>query len=103
MTRRRTCAILLAPAAASAVLHRRYGGAWGRLVAGGILIHNAGAYAALTRLGLAAFFRSIASDVASVAPAGPRALKVGCGPGTWRAAWRCSTTSMWPAPTSTRR
>jgi SAM-dependent methyltransferase len=79
----RRFAVPLAAAAAAAlalVRHRR--GAMGREVPGGILIHDAAAYDALShRLLLGSLFTRIAGDVAAVAPPGARVLEVGCGPG----------------------
>jgi len=50
-------------------------------VPGGILIGDAVAYDAHSRLLLGSLFRPIAADVAAVAPEGARVLEVGCGPG----------------------
>jgi ubiquinone/menaquinone biosynthesis C-methylase UbiE len=50
-------------------------------VPGGILIGDAVAYDALSRLLLGAFVARIAANVAAAAPAGARVLEVGCGPG----------------------
>jgi ubiquinone/menaquinone biosynthesis C-methylase UbiE len=52
-----------------------------RGVPGGILIGNAAVYDGLSRLLLGSFVKRVAADVAAVAPAGARALEVGCGPG----------------------
>jgi SAM-dependent methyltransferase len=53
----------------------------GRQVPGGILIGDAGAYDAMSRLFLGRFFEGIAADVARLAPPDSRVLEVGCGPG----------------------
>jgi SAM-dependent methyltransferase len=68
-------------AVAGAVLRHFRGAATGHRVAGGVLIGNAGAYDALSRLLFGSFFEPIAADIAAVAPAGARVLEVGCGPG----------------------
>lgn len=85
MGRTRTFVILLggvaAVAAAVAVVRHGHGAAKGRRVQGGILIGDAVAYDAMSRLVLGSLFRSIAADVAAVAPDGARVLEVGCGPG----------------------
>ena len=84
-SRTRTFVILLgavaAVAAAVAVVRHGHGAAKGRRVQGGILIGDAVAYDAMSRLVLGSLFRSIAADVAAVAPDGARVLEVGCGPG----------------------
>jgi SAM-dependent methyltransferase len=77
-------AILLGAATAAAVPVVRHGrgAVTGRRVPGGILMGDAVAYDnALSRLVLGSLFRSIAADVAAVAPDGARVLEVGCGPG----------------------
>jgi SAM-dependent methyltransferase len=82
MGRPRTFVILLgAAAAAVAVVRHGRGAATGRRVPGGILIGDAVAYDALSRLLLGPFFGRIAADIAAVAPDGARVLEVGCGPG----------------------
>jgi SAM-dependent methyltransferase len=84
MVRSRKFVILLvAAAAAAAVVRHGRGAATGRRVPGGILVGDAVAYDnALSRLVLSSLFRSIAADVAAVAPDGARGvLEVGCGPG----------------------
>ncbi len=53
----------------------------GRRVPGGIVMGDAGAYDALSRLLFGSLFRAIAADIAAVAPTGGRVLEVGCGPG----------------------
>jgi SAM-dependent methyltransferase len=50
-------------------------------VPGGILIGDAVAYDAHSRLLFGSLFGPIAADVAAVAPDGARVLEVGCGPG----------------------
>jgi SAM-dependent methyltransferase len=83
MGRSRKFVILLGAAAVTAavVWHGR-GAATGRRMPGGILMGHAVAYDnALSRLMLGSLFRSIAADVAAVAPDGARVLEVGCGPG----------------------
>ena len=71
-------------AAVAAVRHGR-GAAKGREEQGGILIGDAAAYDAMSRLLFGSFFGPIAADVAAVAeavaPDGMRVLEVGCGPG----------------------
>jgi SAM-dependent methyltransferase len=85
--RSRKIVILLGAAAAAAaaavpVVRHGRGAATGRRVPGGILVGDAVAYDnALSRLVLGSLFRSIAADVAAVAPDGARVLEVGCGPG----------------------
>src|ERR687897_2844679 len=68
----------------AAVRHGR-GAAKGREEQGGILIGDAAAYDAMSRLLFGSFFGPIAADVAAVAeataPDGARVLEVGCGPG----------------------
>jgi len=84
MIRPRTFVILLGAAAAAAgaaVVRHGGGAARGRRVPGGILIGDAVAYDAMSRLLLGSLFRPIAADVAAVAPDGARVLEVGCGPG----------------------
>ena len=89
MGRPRKLVILLGAAAAAAagvaiVRHAR-GVAKGREEQGGILIGDAAAYDAMSRLFFGSFFGSIAADAAAVAeavaPEGARVLEVGCGPG----------------------
>jgi SAM-dependent methyltransferase len=70
-----------AAAAAVAVVRHGRGATAGHRVPGGILIGDAGAYDALSRLLLGPFFGRIAADAAAVAPDGARVLEVGCGPG----------------------
>lgn len=53
----------------------------GRPVSGGVLMGDAGVYDQASRVLLGSFYRSVADDVAGVAPAGGRVLEVGCGPG----------------------
>jgi len=74
-----------AAAAAAAVVRHGRGAAKGRKVPGGILIGDAAAYDAHSRLLLGSLFGPIAADVAAVAsalaPDRARVLEVGCGPG----------------------
>jgi len=70
-----------AVAAGVAVARHGRGAAKGRRVQGGILIGDAVAYDAMSRLMLGSLFGPIAADVAAVAPDGARVLEVGCGPG----------------------
>lgn len=82
MGRPRTLAILReAVGAASARVRHRCGGGAGHRVPGGVLIGDAAAYDAHSRLAFGSLFRAIAADIAAVAPAGARVLEVGCGPG----------------------
>jgi len=85
MIRPRTFVIVLGAAAAAAgaaaVVRHGGGAARGRRVSGGILIGDAVAYDAMSRLLLGSLFRPIAADVAAVAPDGARVLEAGCGPG----------------------
>jgi len=82
MVRPRTLVILVGVAAAAfAVVRHGRGAVTGRKVPGGILIGDAGAYDAFSRLLLGSFFARIAADVAAAAPDGARVLEVGCGPG----------------------
>jgi ubiquinone/menaquinone biosynthesis C-methylase UbiE len=68
-------------AAALAVSRHLRGAATGVRVPGGILIGDAGAYDAMTRLLLGGLYDSIAANVAATAPPDARVLEVGCGPG----------------------
>jgi SAM-dependent methyltransferase len=70
-----------AAAAAVAVVRHGRGPATGHRVPGGILIGDAAAYDALSRLVAGPLVARIAADVAAVAPHGARVLEVGCGPG----------------------
>jgi SAM-dependent methyltransferase len=70
-----------AGAAALAVSRHFRGAARGVTVPGGILIGDAGAYDAMTRLLLGGLYESIAANVAATAPRDARVLEVGCGPG----------------------
>jgi SAM-dependent methyltransferase len=81
MGRPRRLVILLGAAAAAVAVVRHRRGAAGRRVPGGILIGDAAAYNALSRLVLGSLYGRIAADVAAVAPDGARVLEVGCGPG----------------------
>ena len=77
-------AVAAAAAVVAAVRHGR-GAAKGREEQGGILIGDAAAYDAMSRLFFGSFFGSIAADATAVAeavaPEGARVLEVGCGPG----------------------
>jgi len=74
-------------AAAAVVAVARHGrdAATGQGERGGILIGDAAAYDAMSRLFFGSFFGPIAADIAAVAeatsPEGARVLEVGCGPG----------------------
>src|SRR5829696_3176023 len=93
MGRTRTLVILLgavaSAAAVVAVVRHGRGAAKGRDEQGGILIGNAAAYDAMSRLFFGSLFGPIAADVAATAeataeataPEGARVLEVGCGPG----------------------
>lgn len=82
MTRGRTLLVVLAAVAGIGVAAgRHFGAARGRHVPGGILIADAAAYDALSRLVLGSLFGPIAADVAATAVPGARVLEVGCGPG----------------------
>jgi SAM-dependent methyltransferase len=89
MGRPRKLVILLgavaAAAAGVAVGRHARGAAKGREEQGGILIGDAAAYDAMSRLFFGSFFGPIAADAAAVAeavaPEGARVLEVGCGPG----------------------
>jgi SAM-dependent methyltransferase len=74
-----------AAAAGVAVVRHGRGAARGREEQGGILIGDAAASDAMSRLLFGSFFGPIAADVAAVAsataPEGARVLEVGCGPG----------------------
>src|SRR5215204_5614048 len=70
-----------AVAAGVAVARQGRGAGKGRRVQRGILIGDAVAYKAMSRLMLGSLFGPIAADVAAVAPDGARVLEVGCGPG----------------------
>lgn len=48
---------------------------------GGILMGDAAGYDVLSRFLLGSFYRSVAADIAAVAPTGAWVLEVGCGPG----------------------
>jgi len=67
--------------AASAVARRLGRRAAARRVPGGILMADAAAYDAHSQRLFGSLFRGIASDIATVAPAGARILEVGSGPG----------------------
>ena len=74
--------VVLAGAAAVAVVVVRHGRRdAGHRVPGGILVGDAAAYDATTRLLLGRFVAGVAADVAKLAAAGARVLEVGCGPG----------------------
>jgi SAM-dependent methyltransferase len=74
-----------AAAVGVAVVRHGRGAATGREEQGGILIGDAAAYDAMSRLLFGSFYGPIAADVATVAsataPEGARVLEVGCGPG----------------------
>lgn len=53
----------------------------GRVVPGGVLISDAGAYDRISRAMFGGLFRGIAADIAAAAPTPARVLEVGCGPG----------------------
>jgi SAM-dependent methyltransferase len=78
---RRFVILLGAAAAVAAVLRHGRGPVRGHTVPGGILVGDAAAYDALSRLLLGPFVRRVAADVATVVPNGARVLEVGCGPG----------------------
>jgi ubiquinone/menaquinone biosynthesis C-methylase UbiE len=67
------------------VVRHGHGAAKGREEQGGILIDDASAYDAMSRLFFGSLFGPIAADVAALAeataPEGARVLEVGCGPG----------------------
>ena len=85
MGRPRKFVILLGAVAASAavvaVVRHGRGAATGREEQGGILIGDAAAYDAMSRLFFGTLFGPIAADIAAVAPEGARVLEVGGGPG----------------------
>ena len=93
MGRPRKLVMLLGAVAAAAagvavvrhVVRHGRGAAKGREEQGSILIGDAAAYDAMSRLFFGSFFGSIAADAAAVAaavaPEGARVLEVGCGPG----------------------
>jgi ubiquinone/menaquinone biosynthesis C-methylase UbiE len=70
-----------AGAAAIAVSRHFRGAGRGVRVPGGILIGDAGAYDAMTRLLLGGLYDSVASNVVATMPPDARVLEVGCGPG----------------------
>jgi SAM-dependent methyltransferase len=80
-SRRRALAMISGVAVGALLAARHHGAARGRIVPGGILMGNVGAYDTMSRLILGSRFRSIAADVVAVSPLGARALEVGCGPG----------------------
>ena len=89
MGRPRKLVILLgavaAAAAVVAVVRHGRGAATGREERGGILIGDAAAYDAMSRLLFGSLFGPIAADIVATsevtAPEGARVLEVGCGPG----------------------
>lgn len=89
MGRSRKLAVLLGAAVAAtatvALVRHGRGSATGRRVPGGILIGDAAAYDAHSRLLLGSLHGPVAADVAAAAeasaPDGARVLEVGCGPG----------------------
>jgi SAM-dependent methyltransferase len=80
MSRLRTAAIVLGGAGAVAVL-RHTRGSGGLEMPGGIIMGDAAGYDSLSGRLLGSFYRSVAADLARVAPAGGKVLDVGCGPG----------------------
>jgi SAM-dependent methyltransferase len=81
-TRNVVIASVAAAAAAIAIVALRHGRDGGRQVPGGILVGDASLYDAMShRLLLGSLFDRVATDVATVAPAGGGVLDVGCGPG----------------------
>jgi SAM-dependent methyltransferase len=79
---RRLGAIVGAGAVLAVIAAARHrGSVIGRRVPGGILIGDAAAYDALSRLLFGSRFSSIAADIAAAAPSGATVLDVGCGPG----------------------
>lgn len=82
MGRQRTFLIVLGAAvAAAAVMRRGQSAANGRRLPGGVVMADAPSYDIHSRPLLGSLFRSIAADIAAVAPEGARVLEVGCGPG----------------------
>jgi SAM-dependent methyltransferase len=72
-------ALAIGGAVALARQARRH--ATGRHVPGGILMPDVGAYDIHSRILFGSLFRSIAADIAALAPPAARVLEVGCGPG----------------------
>ena len=70
----------LAAGAAAVVIHRSRAQG-GVETPGGIIMSDAAGYDTVTGRLLRDFYRSVAADVARVAPEGGRVLEVGCGPG----------------------
>jgi SAM-dependent methyltransferase len=85
MGRPRKLVILLgavaSAAAVVAVVRHGRAAAKGRKEQGGILIGDAAAYDAMSRLFFGSLFGPVAADVAATVPEGARVLEVGCGPG----------------------
>jgi SAM-dependent methyltransferase len=81
MPRRRTAAIMIGGALASAAILRHTRGPAGLEAPGGIVMGDAAGYDWLSRILLGPFYASVAADIAAAAPAGARVLDVGCGPG----------------------
>ena len=89
MGRPRKLVMLLGAVAAAAagvavvrhVVRHGRGAAKGREEQGGILIGDAAAYDAMSRLIFGSFFGPIAAMSAAIGPKGARVLEVGCGPG----------------------
>lgn len=89
MGRPRKLVMLLGAVAAAAagvavvrhVVRHGRGAAKGREEQGSILIGDAAAYDAMSRLIFGSFFGPIAADIAAIGPKGARVLEVGCGPG----------------------
>jgi SAM-dependent methyltransferase len=78
MTKPRVFVTVLGISALAAVVARHVRG---RKVPGGLLIRDTRVYDTLSGPVLGSFYRRIAMDIASVAPASARVLEVGCGPG----------------------
>jgi 2-polyprenyl-3-methyl-5-hydroxy-6-metoxy-1,4-benzoquinol methylase len=93
---------LAAGAAALAVSRHFRGAAAGVHVPGGILMGDAGAYDAMTRLLLGRLYDSIAANVAATVPPDARVLEVGCGPGHLSLRLARGTASTSPAWISIR-
>jgi SAM-dependent methyltransferase len=71
----------LAAGAAALVMRHSGGRSRGVETPGGILMNDAAGYDSFTARLLGSFYRSVAREVAAVAPPGARLLEVGCGPG----------------------
>jgi len=77
----RATLILLGAAAVIAVTRHGFHAAGGHRAPGGILVRDAGAYNAFSRLLLSPFYEQIADHIAEASPTKARILEVGCGPG----------------------